>query len=307
MTTPEELHGSEASGRGQPVSARVYGTVVVLRRFWRNHTVAAVSGVVVVLVVLMAIAAPLIAPADPLFAIFADFGQPPGREYLFGTDQIGRDILSRIIFGGRISLFVALISVSLGTGAGFVWGVASGYGGGKFDLISQRLGEVLMSIPGLVLALSLAIALGASVWTVIFAIAITIIAPATRVIRSVVLSVKEMPYVDSAKALGASQIRIMFVHIAPQAVAVYLVMFTASLGGAILTEAALSFLGVGIQPPTPSWGNMLGQSATEYPPNWWYVVWPGVFITLTVLVFNLFGDGIRDVLDPRLRGSRSVE
>ena len=274
------------------------------RRFARQHTVAAVAAVVVAFMVFMAVAAPLLAPEDPLFAVFTKISAAPDGENLLGTDQIGRDLLSRTIYGARISLFVALVAVSLGTGVGFSWGISSGFIGGKFDLISQRLVEIILSLPGLILAMALAIALGASVWTVIFAIAVTISAPSARVIRSVVLSVREMPYVEAARAIGAGHIRIMLLHIAPQTIAVYLVMFSASLGGAILTEAALSFIGVGIPPPTASWGNMLGEASIIYPPIWWYVVIPGVLITVTVLAFNLLGDGLRDVLDPRLRGTR---
>ena len=305
MTTRQSgIHDRQALAPGALVLAWIGETVTRLRRFVRQHTVAAAAAVVLGLVVFMAVAAPLLAPEDPLFADFSKIATPPDSESMLGTDQIGRDLLSRNIYGSRISLFVALVSVSLGTGVGFTWGISSGFVGGKFDLVSQRLVEIILSLPGLILAMALAIALGASVWTVIFAIAVTITAPSARVIRSVVLSVREMPYVEAARAIGARHARIMLLHIAPQAMAVYLVMFTASLGGAILTEAALSFIGVGIPPPTASWGNMLGEASNRYPPHWWYVIFPGILITITVLAFNLFGDGLRDILDPRLRGTR---
>ena len=293
-----------AQGAGQLISASIGRTAVAARRFARQHTVAAVAAVVVAFMVFMAVAAPLIAPQDPLFAVFSKHSANPDRENLLGTDQIGRDLLSRNIYGARISMFVALVSVSLGTAVGFTWGISSGFIGGKYDLISQRLVEIILSLPSLILAMAFALALGASLWTVIIAIAVTTAPSAARVIRSVVLSVREMPYVEAARAIGAGHTRIMVLHIAPQTIAVYLVMFTASLGGAILTEAALSFIGAGIPPPTASWGNMLGEAANTYPPNWWFVIVPGVLITVTVLAFNLFGDGLRDVLDPRLRGSR---
>ena len=286
------------------LSAWTGSRAIGVRRFARHHTAAAIAAVVLGLVVLMALAAPLVVPKDPLFADFDRMTKPPDSESPFGTDHIGRDLLSRNIHGARVSLFVSLIAVALGTGVGFAWGVSSGFVGGVFDLISQRLVEIILSLPGLILAMALAIALGASVWTVVFAIAVTISAPSARVIRSVVLSVKEMPYVEAARAVGSGFARITIFHIAPQAVAVFLVMFTVNLGGAILTEAALSFLGMGVPPPTPSWGNLLGEASNLYPPNWWFVLWPGVFITVTVLAFNLSGDGLRDVLDPRLRGSR---
>ena len=304
MTPGNGIQESRPQGAGQLISASIGRTATAGRRFARQHTVAAVSAVVVGFMLFIAVAAPLVAPDDPLFAVYSKISASPDRENLLGTDQIGRDLLSRNIYGARVSLFVALVSVSLGTAVGFAWGVSSGFVGGIFDLISQRLVEIILSLPGLVLAMALALALGASVWTVIFAIAVSIAPSAARVIRSVVLSVREMPYVEAARAMGAGQTRIMALHIAPQAVAVTLVMFTASLGGAILTEAALSFIGVGIPPPTASWGNMLGEASNVYPPNWWYVIMPGVLITVTVLAFNLLGDGLRDVLDPRLRGSR---
>jgi ABC-type dipeptide/oligopeptide/nickel transport system permease subunit len=163
--------------------------------------------------------------------------------------------------------------------------------------------EILLSFPGLILAMALAMALGASMWTVIIAIGITRLAPSARVIRSVVLSIKETPYVDAARAVGANPLRVMVSHVAPQCVAPFLIVFTASLGGAIVTEASLSFLGVGIPPPAPTWGTMLAEASGVLLPRWFLVVFPGMFITVTVLAFNLFGDGLRDALDPRLRGS----
>jgi ABC-type dipeptide/oligopeptide/nickel transport system permease subunit len=222
---------------------------------------------------------------------------------LLGTDEIGRDFLSRIIYGTRISLFVSFMAVLLGDGVGLVWGTASGYLGGKFDIIGQRFLDLLMSFPTLILALVLLLALGAGIHTVIIAIAITRIPTSTRVIRSVTLSIKENMYVDAAKAIGASDLRVMTLHIAPQCMAPFLILATAHLGTVIITEASLGFLGLGIPPPTPSWGNMLGGAvAGVFKPSWWLVIFPGVAITITVLAFNMFGDTIRDVLDPRLRG-----
>ena len=275
------------------------------RRFGRTNTLAAAAGVVGAFLILMAIAAPLAAPKDPLRADIARINKEPSiREEFnpFGTDQIGRDVLSRIIYGARLSLFVGFLSVAVGTSVGFVWGLTSGFFGGRIDLANQRVVEVLLSFPDLILAMALAMALGASIWTVIIAIAITRLAPTARVVRSVVLSVKETDYVDAARAIGSGPVRLMAFHVAPQCFAPFTIVFTASVGGAILTEAGLSFLGMGIPPPAPTWGTMLAEASGVLLPRWFLVVFPGLFITVTVLVFNLFGDGLRDVLDPRLRG-----
>ena len=268
-----------------------------------RNPVGAACGLVLVIIGIVAAAAPLIAPYDPLDGDFSNMRADPSTQYILGTDFIGRDILSRIIFGSRISLLVAFSAVLLGDILGAIWGIASGYLGGKFDLISQRFLELLLSFPTLILAMVLLIGLGAGVHTVIIAIAITRVPLAVRVIRSVALPVKENMYVDAARAIGASNLRIMALHIAPQCMAPLLVLATAHLGTVIVLEASLGFLGLGIPPPTPSWGNMLGGAVqTTLVPLWWLVVFPGVAITVTVLAFNLFGDTIRDTLDPKLRG-----
>jgi ABC-type dipeptide/oligopeptide/nickel transport system permease subunit len=226
----------------------------------------------------------------------------PSGEAWFGTDQLGRDYFSRILHGGRVSLIIAVVSVLAGTAVGGVFGILGGYLGGTFDLLTQRLLEILMAIPGLLLAIILVLGIGAGMPAVIIAIAITRIPTTSRVLRAVALSVKETQYVDSARSIGSSQWRVMFHHIAPQTFAAFIVIFTASLGTAILTEASLGFLGLGIAPPTATWGGMLGEAAVTLIPYWWMVLFPGLAITITVLAFNLLGDGLRDVLDPRSRG-----
>lgn len=272
--------------------------------FFRRAPLSAFWGVIAALIVATAIAAPAIAPYPPLKSDFRAMQKPPSETHWFGTDQIGRDTLSRVIYGSRTSLTVALGAVLFGTTVGALWGLACGYFGGRFDMASQRVIEFLQSFPDLILAMAIAMALGGGIATVIVAIAITRIPFGGRVIRSVVLSLKEMQYVEAARGIGASHKRLMFRHILPQCVAPYLILATTHLGVAIVIEASLGFLGVGIPPPMPTWGNMLADALNSgLVPPWWLVFFPGAAITLTVLAFNLLGDGIRDLLDPRLRGS----
>jgi len=275
-----------------------------LRRFARRSPMSAFWACIAAAIIGMAVAAPVVAPYDPLKSDFRAMTKPPSERHYFGSDQIGRDTLSRVIHASRASLTVAIGAVVLGTTLGALWGLACGYFGGRFDIISQRIIEFLQSFPDLILAMAIAMALGAGMGTVIVAIAITRIPFGGRVIRAVVLSVKEMAYVEAARGLGASHLRIMAQHILPQCLAPYLILATTHLGVAIIIEASLGFLGVGIPPPTPTWGNMLADSLNAgLVPPWWLVLFPGAAITVTVLAFNLLGDGIRDILDPRLRGA----
>jgi ABC-type dipeptide/oligopeptide/nickel transport system permease subunit len=275
-----------------------------LGTFCRRSPLSAFWGCIAAIIIVVSVAAPAFSPYQPLKADFRHMTKPPDAQHLLGTDQIGRDTLSRVIYGGRSSLTVAAAAVMFGTTVGALWGLASGYLGGRFDIISQRLIEFLQSFPDLILAMAIAMALGAGIGTVIVAIAITRIPFGGRVIRSVVLSLKELSYVESARSLGASKLRIMLKHILPQCMAPFLILATTHLGVAIIIEASLGFLGVGIPPPTPTWGNMLADSLNAgLIPPWWLVLFPGLAITITVLAFNLLGDGIRDRLDPRLRGS----
>ena len=266
----------------------------------RQNWLSAAGGIVAFLIVLIALAAPLVAPRDPLKADFRHMNKAPSTEAFFGTDQVGRDALSRVIYGARTSLFVAFSAVLLGTTLGSLWGVACGYLGGRFDLISQRVMEIFQSFPDLILAMAISMAIGTGLPAVIVAIAITRVPFGGRVIRSVALSVSAMPFVEAGRAAGASQFRVMALHVLPQCVAPYLVLATTHLGVAIVIEAALGFLGVGVPPPTPTWGNMLADAITGLVPQWWLVLFPGLAITVTVLAFNLLGDGIRDSLDPKL-------
>ena len=268
--------------------------------FARRNSLSFLGGIVGLLVVVIALAAPAVAPRDPLKADFRRMNKPPDVQSFFGTDQVGRDTLSRVIYGARTSLFVAFLAVLLGTTVGSLWGVACGYLGGRFDLVSQRIMEVLQAFPDLILAMAISMAIGTGLPAVIAAIAVTRLPFGGRVIRSVAIAVREMPFVEAGRAAGASQLRIMTLHVLPQCVAPYLVLATTHLGVAIVIEAALGFLGVGVPPPTPTWGNMLADAITGLVPHWWLVLFPGLAITVTVLAFNLLGDGIRDTLDPKL-------
>ena len=268
----------------------------------RRSPISAFWGVIAALIVLMSIGADIVAPYPPLKSDFRAMQKPPSETHWFGTDQIGRDTLSRVIHGSQTSLVVAAGAVLFGTTLGRAVGPGLRLFRCRFDMISQRIIEFLQSFPDLIL-------LWPSPWrwaglgTVIVAIAITRIPFGGRVIRSVVLSLKEMQYVEAARGLGLT-CPLMFRHILPQCVAPYLSLATTHLGVAIVIEASLGFLGVGIPPPNPTWGNMLADALNAgLVPPWRLVFFPGAAITLTVLAFNLLGDGIRDLLDPRLRGS----
>lgn len=271
-----------------------------LGAFARHNALSVLGALVGLFIVAVALAAPLVSPSDPLKADFRRMNKPPDAQSWFGTDQVGRDTLSRVIYAARTSLFVAFASVLMGTTVGSLWGMACGYLGGRFDLMSQRVMEILQSFPDLILAMAISMAIGTGLPAVIVAIAITRVPFGGRVIRSVALAVREMPFVEAGRAAGGSQLRVMALHVLPQCVAPYLVLATTHLGVAIVIEAALGFLGVGVPPPTPTWGNMLADAIAGLIPHWWLVLFPGLAITVTVLAFNLLGDGIRDTLDPKL-------
>lgn len=303
MSIGHFFHSSESEINGlqmRDILSRIVGPVkeFILTRPWHSFW-----GFIAFVIILLGVFAPIIAPYNPLTVDFQNFRGEPDSDHWFGTDNIGRDIASRIIYGARSSLIVAAAAVTIGTLIGVLWGIVSGYLGGKIDLIAERFIEILMALPGLIFAYMLVIVLGPSMWTVIFALSVTRIPTVARTVRSVVLVIKQSMYIEAAQAIGASQFRIMWRHILPQCVAVVIVLVTINIGGIIIAEASLSYLGVGINPPRPSWGKMLAEAGEQLYPLWWFVAAPGVFITLTVLAFNLFGDGLRDALDPRLRGT----
>jgi len=280
------------------------GAWAAVARFCRKKPLGAAGGVLMAAMVLTAVLADPLATYDPIATDAAHTLAAPSGEHWLGTDHLGRDIYSRIVHGARVSLVVGVLSTLLGSVLGGIIGLLSGYAGGKTDLIAQRFLDILQGLPLLVLALVMAAALGPSLPNVIVAISIPIIPRAARVIRSSVLSIREMQYVEAARGLGLGHLRIAFRHILPNTMGPFIVLATAQLGSAILVEAALSFLGLGVPEPYPSWGRMLSVSAAEYAQKApWLVLFPGIAISLAVFGSNLLGDALRDTLDPRLRGA----
>jgi peptide/nickel transport system permease protein len=274
-----------------------------LWRFVRRNPLGAAGGLLMILLVLAAVFAEALATHNPVRTSTRVL-VGPGAEFWLGSDNLGRDLWSRVVYGSRISLAVGLASTLLGAVVGGVVGLVSGYVGGKTDLIAQRLMDIMQALPILVLALVMAAALGPSLPNTIIAISVVIAPRAARVVRSSVLAIREFTYIEAARALGVNHARVAFRHILPNTFGPFVVLITAQLGGAILGEAALSFLGLGIPEPYPSWGRMLSIAAAEYAQKApWLVIYPGVAISLAVFGTNLLGDALRDTLDPRLRGS----
>lgn len=253
------------------------------------------------LIVLMALFAPLIAPYDVAEIHAKERLMAPCEKYIFGTDNFGRDIFSRILFGAQVSLIVGLVSVSIAAGLGFLLGIAAGYFEGKTESIIMMVMDILFAFPSILLALLIVAALGTSIVNTMIAIGIVNIPVFARTVRAQVKSIKSIDYVSSAQSIGIKDSAILFRHIAPNALAPFTVQATLALSGAILTEATMSFLGLGIQPPFPSWGSMLSEARTYMEMAPWMVIFPALFIVLTILSFNLMGDALRDVLDPKLK------
>src|SRR5918992_609922 len=301
--TPGNVTRLETQARVRTSPPLHVAVVTGLSHFARHKPLGAAGGIVLLLMILVALLAPWIAPRDPFATHVAFKYAPPGGEFLLGGDQLGRDVLSRLIYGARISLRVGVFSVLIGITAGTLLGIASAYVGGKVDLVVQRLVDALMAFPPIILALGLMAARGASENNVIIALVAILLPGATRVVRSQALSIKELDYTLAARAIGAGPGRIMLRHILPNVMANFIVLSTISLGFAIIIEASLSFLGVGISPDIPTWGGMLTLGASKYinlAP--WLAVFPGIAIAVVVFSVNLLGDALRDVLDPKLRG-----
>jgi peptide/nickel transport system permease protein len=277
------------------LAGRVWG-------FARRRPLGTIGILLVVIVAVAGIGANWIAPYDPTSNDFAAMTQPPNWAHLLGTDQFGRDILSRLIFGARTALIIGLTTAIIGGLSGLVLGVASAYFGGRFDLVMQRILDVVMAFPLIIMALAVVAIFGTGVHNVIIAITIPLIPRMARVVRANALAIREVPYIDAARALGYGHARIILRHMVPNVVAPFLIIVTASVGQAILTAAALSYLGLGVQEPVPAWGLMLQGGAEEYATTApWIAIFPGLAIMVTVFGVNIFGDALRDVLDPKLR------
>jgi peptide/nickel transport system permease protein len=301
--------GPRVFATGETPGAHSEETIEIsrVRALWttiRRKPLGAVSAALIAVLVLTAIFANVLAPYDPLDADPTKRLSAPSAAHPFGTDDIGRDVFSRIVHGARISLWVGLLAVGIGTVIGMIIGLACGYWEGRLDMLLQRVMDAMQAIPGLVLALAIVSVLKPSTTNAMLAIAMVIIPGNSRIVRGAVLSAKQNRYVEAAEAIGCKQPRILLSHILPNVTAPILVIASIWLGNAILIEATLSFLGVGTQPPTPSWGLMLsstGRAFMEQAP--WLAIFPGLAISIAVLAFNLFGDTLRDAWDPKLRKS----
>ena len=271
-----------------------------IRRIAR-HRGAVVGGAILLVLALAALTAPWLAPRDPIKTMPRDALKPPGGAYVLGSDNLGRDVASRALFGARLSLVVGLISVSIAIVIGTPVGLVAGYYAGRLDAVLMRVIDVMLAFPGILLALAIVSVLTPGLGNVMIAVGLSAVPTYARLVRGSVLSTRENLYVEAARALGGGDLRIVTRYVLPNVVAPLIVTATLGLGTAILASAALSFLGLGSQPPTPEWGRMLSEGRDYLREAWWISTFPGVGIMLTVLAMNLLGDGLRDVLDPRLK------
>jgi ABC-type dipeptide/oligopeptide/nickel transport system permease subunit len=270
------------------------------RRLRRNK-LAMLGLSIVIILILIAIFAPLIAPYDPIARIKADSSLSPDKAYFFGTDLLGRDIFSRVIYGSRISIEVGIVAVGISVVIGLFFGALSGYFGGISDIVIMRMADIFFAFPYILGAIVIMTVLGPGIVNIFIAIGILGWASFARIFRGSILSVKNKEYIEAARALGASNYRIITKHIFPNSMAPIIVFATMNVGVAIIVEAALSFLGLGVQPPTPSWGKMLAESLDYIDIAPWMMLFPGLAIVITVLGFVLLGDGLRDAFDPKLK------
>lgn len=293
MTKPVSLQTDDSSQNFRSLRR-------LARRLW-NSTSTMIGATLLLFIILAAVFAPIISPYDPILISTADRLQPPSSEHIFGTDDFGRDILTRVLYGGRLSLMVGLTSVAIGSLSGILLGVVAGYYGGWVDVIIMRFIDVILSFPSILAALVIVAILGRGLSNVVIAVGISQIPFMTRVVRASTLSTKETDFVLAARAIGSNDFRIMLWHILPNIIAPIIVTITNSIAGAIIFAAALSFLGLGVQPPTPEWGVMLSEGRAYLRAATWITTFPGLAIVVTVMAINLLGDGLRDVLDPRLK------
>lgn len=285
-----------AAGASAPSQRRF----AALRRLSR-HPSAIVGGTLLLLIILATLAAPILAPYDPLETTPREARQAPSSDHLLGTDDLGRDIFSRVLYGGRISLLLGIIAVAIGGFAGTLLGLLAGYFRGFVEIVIMQFIDILLAFPGFLLALAAVAVLGTGINNVMIAVGISLIPGFARVVRGSTLTVREMDYVDSARVIGVGNVRILSKYILPNVTAPIIVIATVDVAGAILTGAALSFLGLGAQPPDPEWGLMINEGRRFLRGAWWISTFPGAAIMIAVIAINLLGDALRDVLDPRLR------
>ena len=296
----EELAPARGRAPGSGLSAAVRAVLL----FCRRKPLGALGGAIVAAMLVLAAGAEVIAPYQYDETVPGARMKPPGGQFWMGTDNLSRDMWSRVVYGARISVTVGFASIALGTLVAAAVGIASAYVGGAFDLAVQRVVDAWMSFPYLVIILSLMAILGPGLLNLILALSVLTAAGGARVIRSAALSVMQLPYVESARAMGSGHLRIVLRHVLPNVMATVLILATIGLGGVILAESSLSFLGFGVPPPYPSWGAMLSGSGRSYMLRApWMAIFPGLAISLAVFGFNMLGDALRDVLDPRLRGA----
>jgi ABC-type dipeptide/oligopeptide/nickel transport system permease subunit len=268
---------------------------------WKRHPMAVIAACIIACFIVIAVAAPVIAPHDPAVAEGRNRRASPSWDHLFGTDSLGRDVFSRELYGARVSLQVSVLAVAVAAGIGVPLGMVSGFRGGKIDTVLMRLTDAVLAFPSLVLALTLVLVLGPTVVNIMLALGIGASPSYARLVRGQVLSLKHMEYITAARAIGAGDGRIMTRYLWPNTLPTVIVAGTLTMGTAILAEASLSFLGVGVRPPTPTWGGMLNEAFSQIYAAPFLSVFPGAAIFLLTLSFNLLGDGVRDVMDPRLR------
>ena len=285
-----------------PIASRLDQWSEASFRFTRQRPLGALGAAIIVIMIVAAVLAGFVAPYDPLTTDYASMLQAPSSFHWFGTDSFGRDVFTRILYGSRTALWIGFASSFLGATLGGIIGVTSAYFGGKIDLVLQRFMDLLLSFPLVILALVVVSLLGSGMTNVIFAITVPMVPRCALVVRSSALALREMPFVEAARALGSGPLHIIIRHMMPNVMAPYLIMLTAFLGQAILLEASLSFLGLGVTEPQAAWGLMLRGAAVEFAERApWMAIYPGLAISLSVFAFNLFGDSLRDALDPKLR------
>lgn len=275
-------------------------------RFLKNNPLALFGTAVILVSVFLSVTVPFLPIQDPIYQDLPNRLKPPSLQHIFGTDNYGRDVFSRVIWGGRISLLVGIFSVAIGSLIGVTLGIISGYFRKYVDVVIMRITDILLSFPALLLAMAICAAIGSSLWNVIVAISVVTVPRFSRLVRGSTLAVKEADFVEAARALGQNPVKIIFFHVLPNVLSPILVLATLWIPAAIITEASLSFLGLGIMPPTPTWGNIISEGKSYLQNAPWISIFSGISIVLVVMAFNFVGDAVRDAFDPRLKGEREV-